>query len=123
MTVGSLAAFRLGFTVRSTGWNAGAADVVESPGDRVWGLVFDLTDGDLAALDRFEGYPHQYGRFMARIDTSQGTLDAWVYIATQKQPFVAPSRRYIEIIKGAALRHGFPDAYVRMLEEVPTVDL
>lgn len=122
VTVGSLPDFRLGFTVRSAGWNAGAADVVESPGEQVWGLVFDLTDENVEVLDRFEGYPHQYGRFIARIDTPQGALDAWVYTAARKQPFVAPSRRYVEIIKEAALRHGFPDAYVRMLEGVAAVD-
>lgn len=122
VTVGSLPDFRLGFTVHSAGWNAGAADVVESPGEIVWGLVFDLTDENLEVLDHFEGYPQQYGRFMARIDTLQGTLDAWVYTAQRKHPFVAPSRRYVELIKEAALRHGFPDAYVRMLEGVAAVD-
>lgn len=122
VTVGSLPDFHLGFTVRSAGWNAGAADVIESPGEGVWGLVFDLTDENLELLDRFEGHPHQYVRFIARIDTSQGTLDAWVYTAVRKQPFVAPSRRYVEIIKEAALRHGFPDAYIRMLEGVAAVD-
>lgn len=123
VTVGSLPEFRLGFTVRSTGWNAGAADVVECPGERVWGLVFDMTDQDLASLDRFEGYPDQYGRFMARIDTPQGVLEGWVYTAASKQAFVPPSRRYVEIMKEAALRHGFPDTYVRMLEGVTAVDV
>ena len=122
VTAGSLADFRLGFTVRSTGWNAGAADVVESSGDRVWGLVFDVTDENLGELDRFEGYPLQYNRFLSGIDTPRGTLDAWVYTAVRKQPFVAPSRRYVEIIRKAALRHGFPETYVRMLEEVAVVD-
>ncbi len=122
VTVGSLPDFRLAFTVRSAGWSAGAADVVESPGDRVWGLVFELTDEDLEQLDRFEGHPDQYQRFIARIEVPQGMLDAWVYTAARKEPFVAPSRRYVGIIREAALRHGFPDAYVRMLEGVPVVD-
>jgi hypothetical protein len=81
-----------------------------------------VTDENLEELDRFEGYPYQYDRFIAQIDTPRGTLDAWVYAAARKQPFVPPSRRYIGILKEAALRYGFPDAYVRMLEEVATVD-
>lgn len=121
-TVGTLQDFRLEFTVRSAGWDAGAADVVEYPGGRVWGLVFDLTDEDLESLDRFEGYPEHYGRFVARIDTLDGTLDSWVYSAERKHAFVAPSRRYIEIIRAAAVRHGFPDEYIRMLDEVAVVD-
>lgn len=57
VTKGSLADFRLGFTVRSAGWNAGAADVVESPGDRVWGLVFDVTMRTCGNLTGSKGIP------------------------------------------------------------------
>lgn len=119
---GSLPGFKLGFTVHSVGWNAGAADVVESAGDRVWGVVFELTDEDLRALDRYEGYPDQYLRLIARIDTPAGGLDAWVYSARQKHEFVPPRRRYVEIIKNAAVRYCFPEPYMRMLDEVRVVD-
>ena len=121
-TAGSLRDFQLSFTVHSAGWGAGAADIVHCPGGRVWGLVFNLTDEDLRSLDRFEGHPEHYRRFVARIDTPDGTLDSWVYAAQRKAAFVAPSRRYVEIIREAAVRHGFPDDYVRMLDEVAVVN-
>jgi gamma-glutamylcyclotransferase len=122
VSVGSLPDYRLAFTIHSTGWNAGAADVVASVGDRVWGLVFQLTEDDLYALDRCEGYPEHYTRFLASIETTAGIVDAWTYTALRKQEFVRPSRRYMDLIREAALRHGFPEGYVRMLDRIPVVE-
>jgi gamma-glutamylcyclotransferase (GGCT)/AIG2-like uncharacterized protein YtfP len=119
---GALADFRLAFTAYSAGWGAGVADVVACPGSRVWGVVFSLTDDDLESLDRFEGYPEQYDRFVAQIVTDKGVLDSWVYAVNRKQSFVAPNRRYLDVIRQAAGRHGFPDNYVRMLEEVQAAE-
>jgi gamma-glutamylcyclotransferase (GGCT)/AIG2-like uncharacterized protein YtfP len=113
---------RLGFTIRSRYRSAGAADIIPSPGDQVWGLVFHVGDEDLAALDRFEGRPSRYDRHVVRISTTRGDLEAWVYSVVAPGPFVAPSRSYLGIIRKAARRHGFPGAYVRMLEGVATVD-
>ena len=121
-TPGALVDFRLAFTAYSAGWGAGVADVVACPGSRVWGVVFNLMDDDLESLDRFEGFPTQYDRFFAQIETDKGILDCWVYAVSRKQSFVAPSRRYLDVIRQAAGRHGFPDEYVRMLEAVQAAD-
>lgn len=119
---GALVEFRLAFTAYSGGWGAGVADILACPGSRVWGLVFNLTDEDLESLDRFEGYPEQYDRFVAQIDTDKGIMDSWVYAVKRKQSFVAPSRRYLDVIRQAAVRHAFPDEYVRMLDEVQAAE-
>jgi gamma-glutamylcyclotransferase len=39
----------------SSQWRSGLASVVPSPGDRVWGIVVEITDEDLKSLDEFEG--------------------------------------------------------------------
>lgn len=119
---GALVNFCLAFTAYSAGWGAGVADVVACRGSRVWGVVFNITDDDLESLDRFEGYPQQYGRFVSQIVTAQGILDAWVYAVNRKQEFVAPSGRYLDIIREAAVRHAFPAEYVRMLDEVQAAE-
>jgi gamma-glutamylcyclotransferase len=122
VSVGSLPDYRLAFTIHSEGWNAGAADVVATAGDRAWGLVFRLSEDDLHALDRYEGYPEHYTRFLASIETPAGIVDAWAYTASQKQEFVRPRRRYMDLIREAALHHGFPEGYVRMLDRIPVVE-
>ena len=38
----------------STQWRCGLASVVPSPGEKVWGSVFEITDEDLKILDDFE---------------------------------------------------------------------
>ena len=38
----------------STQWRCGLASVIPSPGEKVWGAVFEITDEDLKILDEFE---------------------------------------------------------------------
>ena len=40
----------------STQWRCGLASVIPSPGEKVWGAVFEITDEDLKILDDFEKY-------------------------------------------------------------------
>ena len=39
----------------SSQWRCGLASVTPSPGERVWGAVFELTDEDLKILDAYDG--------------------------------------------------------------------
>lgn len=122
VSAGSLPDHRLAFTIHSVGWNGGVADVVESLDDSVWGLLFRLTDDDLQTLDLYEGYPEHYTRFVASIEAPAGIVDAWTYTASRKQEFVRPRRKYVDQIREAALHHGFPESYVRMLDQIPFLE-
>lgn len=39
----------------SSQWRCGLASITPSPGERVWGAVFELTDEDLKILDTYNG--------------------------------------------------------------------
>jgi gamma-glutamylcyclotransferase len=39
----------------STQWRCGLATIVPSAGERVWGIVFELTQEDVQEMDKFEG--------------------------------------------------------------------
>ena len=39
----------------SSQWRCGLATVSPSSGERVWGVVFDVTEEDMTELDKFEG--------------------------------------------------------------------
>ena len=39
----------------SSQWRCGLASVTPSPGERLWGAVFELTDEDLKILDAYDG--------------------------------------------------------------------
>jgi hypothetical protein len=49
-----LADHRLAFTRRSVKTGTGVADIVPAPGETVWGALYELGDGELAAIDRKE---------------------------------------------------------------------
>ncbi|MGH7165978.1 MAG: gamma-glutamylcyclotransferase family protein, partial [Nitrospiraceae bacterium] len=39
----------------SSQWRSGLASVAPTPGERVWGVICEITDEDLKLLDEFEG--------------------------------------------------------------------
>jgi gamma-glutamylcyclotransferase len=54
--------YKLGFTRYSKNRESGVADILISPGEVVWGLIYQVTDHDVASLDRYEGHPNAYRR-------------------------------------------------------------
>jgi len=60
--IGILQDYKIGFTRFSNGRDSAVADVLISPGDCVWGVIYETTDEDLSRLDVFEGHPNVYRR-------------------------------------------------------------
>ncbi len=61
---------------------SGAANIVESPHSRVEGILYLVTAGGLAALDRFEGYPEHYTKETVRVETAEkAMIECVTYIA------------------------------------------
>src|SRR5262245_37437270 len=78
-----LEGYDLRFHKRSTD-GSGKANALktERPDDAVEGVLFELAERDLAALDRAEG--RDYARSVVRVRTSGGiTEEAWVYLANR----------------------------------------
>ena len=118
--VGQLNGYSLGFTHYSSGWGGGTADVVPSAANEVWGLVFEIEDIDLQALDDYEGYPTAYVRFQATVEVGNRRLSgAWVYSVKEKREFIPPTSEYLDIIKRAGIHWGFPQSYMERLDGLP----
>jgi len=60
--IGVIQDFKIGFTRFSAGRDSAVADILISPGDCVWGVIYETTDEDLKRLDVFEGHPNVYRR-------------------------------------------------------------
>ena len=45
--------YKLAFNYRSTRWHGAAATIEHSPGDHVWGVVWELNKVHLATLDEY----------------------------------------------------------------------
>lgn len=93
----------------------GVADVIESDGDTVTGGVWEITGRDLEALDRYEGFPHLYGRRRIEVELESGeTVDALVY-TMKRGGFGAPSPYYYETIREGYGNFGLSDYRSLML--------
>ncbi|MDR5867729.1 gamma-glutamylcyclotransferase family protein [Halomonas koreensis] len=75
------------------------ANVAPAAGQRVEGALFELLAPEqIECMDPFEGYPHDYDRHRLPIHTSQGPIQAWVYIAAPGTTAEAlrPAREYLD---------------------------
>lgn len=116
-----LDAHRLAFTRRSVVSGSGVADVLADPREAVWGVLYDLGDGDLEALDRKEGNGWAYARRQKDVIASaRGSVkSAIVYEVLAKEPSeVPPSGEYLERLIAAAERRGLPGEYVATLKAI-----
>ena len=117
----------LAFTRWSTRRRCGVADVVPSPGDRVWGVVYTLSEADGLRLDGFEGYaPGRAGNWYARVERTvaiDGDPCRPLAVATYEvvdrapEPFT-PSREYLGHLLRGAEHWRLPDAYLARLRSI-----
>jgi phage replication-related protein YjqB (UPF0714/DUF867 family) len=92
----------------------GVATVEPFDGSQVHGVVWQLTDHDLATLDSAEGVPVRYRRDRLTVHTDDGPYPAWVYIDHRVEPG-PPREGYLERIIDGALHHGLPHRWIDFL--------
>jgi len=80
----------------------GHADIVRQKGSIVQGALYEVTDGDLAALDRYEGVPVYYHRITVRVRDEAGRLVwALAYKMRSDAADTPPSLSYaLTIVRG-----------------------
>ena len=114
-----LAGWRLTFTRDSPGWGGGVGHIELAPGDEVWGVLWEATESDMAALDEYEGVA--LGAYVrdrvSVVGAAGGPVEAEVYIAVPRG-YKAPSRRYMDALIRGAESHGLPESYVERLRRL-----
>jgi AIG2-like family len=107
---------RLAFLRRSIRWQGGAADIVPSPGDSVWGVLWELPLG-LGELDAKEGSGKAYRRRDVEVLTDGGPKRAIAYEVIRKEARqVAPTGDYVETMLAGAREHGLPENWLQRIE-------
>jgi gamma-glutamylcyclotransferase (GGCT)/AIG2-like uncharacterized protein YtfP len=119
-TIGAaeLAGHRLAFTRRSVRTGTGVADIVPTTERSVWGVLYELDDTLLAAIDEKEGNGWAYRRRPVRVRCrdlrDEHVAQAYSVIAPEPVE-VRPSGEYLRALLDAARERELPRDYVAML--------
>jgi phage replication-related protein YjqB (UPF0714/DUF867 family) len=92
----------------------GVATVEPATGNVVHGVLWRLSDDDLATLDSAEGVPVRYRRDRLTVHTDDGPKHAWVYIDHRVTPG-PPRPGYLPKIINGAVHHGLPHTWIQFL--------
>lgn len=78
------------------------------------GVLWRVSDHDLASLDRAEGVPMRYRRDRLTVHTDAGPSPAWVYIDHRVTPG-PPRPGYLPRVIDGAIHHGLPQRWIDFL--------
>jgi phage replication-related protein YjqB (UPF0714/DUF867 family)/gamma-glutamylcyclotransferase (GGCT)/AIG2-like uncharacterized protein YtfP len=92
----------------------GVATIEPLAGSEVHGVLWHVSDRDLATLDSAEGVPVRYRRDRLTVHTDDGPSEAWVYIDHRVDPG-PPRPGYLERIIDAAHHHDLPHRWIEFL--------
>ena len=116
-----LPGYRLAFLRDSPRWLAGAADLARSPRGAVWGVLWEVSERDLAALDVKEYLSGSgYRRLEVEVRTAGGsTRRAITYEVVRKsRRELEPLPRYLDLMLAGAREARLPRHYVAGLERL-----
>jgi hypothetical protein len=107
---GILAGYRLAFNVRSRSWGGGAANALTDPHGTLWGVLWEVDETDLAALDSYRGDDETL-RHDIDVDVQgpEGTVQARTFAVTSHEAFIRPTERYVDMLKANAAGQGLPE--------------
>ncbi len=92
----------------------GVATIEPLAGSQVHGVLWQISDSDLAALDAAEGVPARYRRERLTVATDGSRTPAWVYIDHRVIPG-PPRPGYLPRIIDGAVHHGLPQRWISFL--------
>lgn len=127
VAVAELRDYKLAFTRESKHRRCGVADAVQMEGRSVWGVVYQVSELDLEALDEAEGFrpgraSNSYWRreCVVYLGGDEGRpLTVQTYFAEREPNPPLPSQAYKALILRGARFWRLPDAYIRELEAIP----
>jgi len=119
---GTLRGWQLVFNKKAMDGTSGYANIVPDPAGEVQGVVYRVSEGDIDALDRYEGYPNHYDRTELQLLAGMNEISAVVYIAVPEmiRDGLKPMKNYLDHL--LAGREYLSPSYYSILEKVATAD-
>ena len=110
-----LPGYRLVFNVMSRSWGGGAANAEVDPASSMWGVLWDIGDGDPATLEssRDEGA----APIDVTVEGPDGPVTAQTMAIWSGERFVRPNERYLGMLRANAEKQGLPPEALTEIEE------
>ena len=120
---GCLEGWRRTFGGAELTWEGAHATVVEDAGERVFVVLYEVSDYDERALDRWDGATLDYYRKLrVRVQTLDGDVAAWLYVLNAYEGGL-PSARSLGILADAAEKAGAPADYIADIRARPCASI
>lgn len=106
------------------GDGSGYANIEVKDNDRVWGVLYQLTNEEIMLLDSYEGVPDDYRRISKAVHTIESNYTAELYIANPNMTDdnLMPRRKYLDYLIKGATEHNLLQKYITYLESFRTFD-
>jgi hypothetical protein len=111
--------YALEFSKRSND-GSGKGALVAAPGSRAYGVLFEIADNELGALNRAEGrgYDRDDGFPVRRVDTDE-EISAVTYLAGERDASLRPFDWYLALVVAGARQHRLPPEEIAHLASHP----
>nr|XP_033785952.1 gamma-glutamylcyclotransferase isoform X1 [Geotrypetes seraphini] len=105
----------------SSRWHGGSATIVQSPGDEVWGVVWQMNKDSLSTLDEQESVAYGfYVPIEIIVHTEEGNKLICRCYQMKDPVFAPPSPQYKWVICMGAKQNNLPAEYQKKLEAIET---
>jgi gamma-glutamylcyclotransferase len=113
-----LGGYRLAFNVISRAWGGGAANAVPDPRGNLWGILWELEEGDLEGLEPINrgGGPNEDRVLNVDVEGPDGTVTARTFAVESHEAFVRPTERYFDMLRATAVMQGLPEEAIEAMD-------
>jgi len=97
---------------------SGKANLVNTPGEIVWGVLYKINDKDIHILDKIEdGYQRQTHKILI----NEKNVLAELYVS-ERLTYELPTKSYKKHIVEGAIENQLPLDYIKNLKNIHTID-
>ena len=112
------------FSGHSRMWAGAMADIRNTIGKKMEGVLWEISEAEREALDEYEGYPDLYVRKEVQVRTTAGkVVPAFAYVMANPGREASPSKPYKRLLVSGAEEHGLSEQYIAFLESVRPASL
>jgi gamma-glutamylcyclotransferase (GGCT)/AIG2-like uncharacterized protein YtfP len=98
------------------------ADIIEKPGEIVYGILYKMTTKEIEMLDKFEGIgvkgDESYERKTVKVSSNGKIHKAFAYVMGTKRKFEQPKPEYLEHITKGFKEHGFNQTIIDKVKAI-----